>query len=144
MQSWFAKKLLSFNMSRLNAGDARPTLLLDAPDVRFVFPGENSWAGEIHGKAELERWLARFTRLGMKIFPDEVVLMGFPWSQTVCVRGHDYMRTAEGETVYENRYVIWGHLKWGRLKDYEVYEDTQKTEAFDQWLAVHEHQLAAA
>jgi len=61
-----------------------------------------------------------------------VVIKGFPWRQTVCVRGHDHLR-ADGELVYENRYVIWGQLVWGRLKEYEVYEDTEKTEAFDRW-----------
>jgi hypothetical protein len=40
--------------------------------------------------------------------------------------------------VYENRFVIWGRMKWGRLKEYEVYEDTIKPRALDEWLAVHE------
>jgi hypothetical protein len=39
-----------------------------------------------------------------------------------------------GERVYENRYVIWGHISWGLLRDYEVYEDTQKSKALDDYL----------
>ncbi len=143
MISWLAHKLLAFNMRRLNAGDIRPTLMLDADDVRFRFPGDSSWSGEFHGKRELRPWLERFTRVGLQIAADEVVVKGFPWNQTVCVRGHDHMRAPGGELVYENRYVIWGHLRWGLMRDYEVYEDTQKAKALDDYLATVEVPAAA-
>jgi ketosteroid isomerase-like protein len=144
MQSWLGKKLVSYTMARARAGDIGPTLRLDADDVTFRFPGDNSWAGEYHGKPELRRWLERLVRVGVKTFPDEVVLTGFPWRQTVCIRGHDYVHSPAGETVYENRFVIWGRLEWGRLKDYEVYEDTEKAKRLDHYLAEHEPALATA
>ena len=137
MFSWVAKRLVSFQMARLRAGDLRPVLLMDAPDVQMDFPGENSWAPGATGKAEHARWLGRFVEVGLQIYPDEVILKGFPWRQTLCVRGRDRLRAPDGELVYENRYVLWGHLVWGRLKHYEVYEDTQKTDALDAWLAEH-------
>jgi ketosteroid isomerase-like protein len=138
MLSWLAKKLISHNMTRLNAGDPGPTVRMDAEDVQMLFPGTSTWATQLRGKREHERWLQRFARVGIQIFADEVVVKGWPWKMTVCIRGHDYMNTPAGETVYENRYVLWGRLVWGKLKEYEVYEDTQKTEAFDEWLAEHE------
>jgi ketosteroid isomerase-like protein len=143
MLSWLAKKLLKHNMTRLNRGDVRATLRLDAEDVVFTFPGDSSWAGVFRGKRELRPWLERFCRVGLQIFADEVVVKGFPWKQTVCIRGHDYLDAPTGERVYENRYVIWGRIVWGRLREYEVYEDTQKTKALDGWLAVHEQAVAA-
>jgi len=54
------------------------------------------------------------------------------------VRGHDHLDSPSGERIYENRYVIWGRLAWGKMQEYEVYEDTQKAKALDDWLAVHE------
>jgi ketosteroid isomerase-like protein len=138
MLSWLTKQVLAYNMKRLNAGDPEPTLRLDADDVSFHFPGDSSWSGQFRGKDEVRAWLQRFARIGLQIFPDEVVVKGFPWSQTVCVRGHDHLRAPDGELVYENRYVIWGHLAWGKLRDYEVYEDTQKAKALDGYLAVDE------
>lgn len=143
MVSWLAHKLLAHNMRRLNAGDPRPTLRLDAPDVQFRFPGDSSWAGQFHGKQEVRAWLERFVRVGLQIFPDEVVVKGFPWLQTVCVRGHDFLDSPEGARVYENSYVIWGHIVWGRLKDYEVYEDTQKAKALDEHLLLQEPAVAS-
>jgi ketosteroid isomerase-like protein len=135
MLSWLAKKMIARNMSRASAGDLGPTLRLDAEDVRFRFPGDSSWGGEFNGKGELEPWLRRFAEVGIQIHPDEVVLKGFPWNQTICIRGRDHLDSPEGERVYENRYVIWGRLSWGLLREYEVYEDTQKSKALDAYLA---------
>jgi ketosteroid isomerase-like protein len=127
--------LLRRNMERIRAGDYRPTLRMDAKDVRFRFPGDSSWAGEVHGKDELERWLQRFVKVGLQIYADEVVVKGWPWNMTLCIRGTDHLDAPSGERVYENRYVIWGRVEWGLLKDYEVYEDTQKSKALDDYLA---------
>jgi hypothetical protein len=138
MLSWLAKRILSRNMARLRAGDYRPLLQMDASDVRFRFPGDSTFATELQGKAELERWLQRFTSLGLQIYPDQVIAQGFPWNTTVVIRGTVHLKTPSGDTVYENRYVIWGKVAWGLMRIYEVYEDTQKSAALDQYLAVQE------
>ena len=134
MRSWIAKKLLSRNMAAIRAGDAGPSLRLDAKDVRFRFPGDSSWATDLQGKEELARWLDKFVDAGLQIYADEVVVKGPPWNTTLCVRGTDHLDAPDGTRVYENRYVIWGRLRWGLLKDYEVYEDTTQTAALDRYL----------
>lgn len=144
MLSWLAEKLVAHNMARLSAGDPGPTLRMDAKDVAMRFPGVSSWATELHGKQEHERWLRRFARVGIQIFPDEVIVKGLPWDQTICVRGHDYLKSPAGAIVYANRYVLWGRMAWGLLREYEVYEDTQKTVELDEWLAVHEQSALVA
>jgi len=127
--------MISANLDRLNDGDYGPLLRMDADDVRFRFPGDNSWATELVGKEDLGRWLQRFVDAGLQIFADEVVVQGPPWNMTVCVRGTDHLRAPSGETVYENRYVLWGTMAWGRLRSYEAYEDTQASRALDDYLA---------
>jgi ketosteroid isomerase-like protein len=144
MLSWLAKKLISFVMAGLRRGDVRPTLWLDAPDVELTFPGQNSWSGVFSGKDEVGRWLRRFAAVGLQTYPDEVVATGMPWNMTVCVRARDHFDGPDGRRVYENRYVIWGRMSWGRLKQYEVYEDTHKANQFDAYLAEHRPELAAA
>ena len=134
MLSWLAKKMIARNMERASAGDIGPTLRMDARDVKFRFPGDSSWATELQGKEKLEVWLRRFADTGIQISPDEVVLQGFPWRQTICIRGTDHLDSPGDERVYENRYVIWGHISWGLLRDYEVYEDTQKSKKLDEYL----------
>ncbi len=142
--SWIAKQILTRVMARTRAGDIRPTLALDAKDVELTFPGDNSWSGTFRGKPAVRQWLERLARVGIQTYADEVVAVGLPWNTTVCIRGHDHLTSAQGEMVYENRYVIWANLKWGRLKRYEVYEDTQKAKALDAWLEQHEPQLELA
>ncbi len=135
MLSWLAKKMIARNMAKAREGDLGPTLRMDAEDVRFRFPGDSSWATELQGKDKLEPWLRRFADVGIQIYPDEVVLKGFPWKQTICIRGHDFLDSPDGKRVYENRYVIWGRIAWGLLREYEVYEDTQKSKELDEHLA---------
>jgi hypothetical protein len=135
MLSWLAKKLLARDMARLRAGDYRPQLSRVAEDVRFRFPGSSSWATELEGRKDLERWLQRFVCVGLQIFPDEVVVTGPPWNTTLVVRGPIHLKSPAGEIVWENRYVIWGRMSWGLLREYEVYEDTEKSTALDEYLA---------
>ena len=135
MLSWLAGKMIARNMRSMRAGDPGPTLALDADDIKFTFPGESSFAPGASNKRELEQWLDRFVSLGLQIYPEEVVLKGFPWRQTICVRGNIHMDDPEDGRVYANRYVIWGRIAWGLLREYEVYEDTQKAKALDQYLA---------
>jgi ketosteroid isomerase-like protein len=142
MQSWLGKRVIGYTMRRLNAGDPKPTLRLDARHVELTFPGDSSWGGVFRGKRELRPWLERFVRVGLQIFADEVVVKGPPWRTTVCVRGHDLLDAPDGARVYENRYVIWGRMAWGKLKRYEVYEDTQKSKALDEWLEQQERVAA--
>ena len=135
MQSWLAGIVLGYAMRRIRAGDPRPTLLLDAPEVTLTFPGDSSWAGVYRGKPAVERWLRRFVAAGLQIYPEEVILKGFPWKQTICVRGHIHLDESGEGRVYANRYVIWGHIAWGKLREYEVYEDTEETRRLDEYLA---------
>jgi hypothetical protein len=135
MQSWLAKKMLARDMARLRTGDYRAQLRKVAEDVRFRFPGRSSWAIELEGKDELERWLQRFVGVGLQIFPSEVIAKGPPWNTTLVVRGPIHLKSPAGEIVWENRYVIWGRMSWGLLREYEVYEDTQRSAELDEYLA---------
>jgi ketosteroid isomerase-like protein len=141
--SWLATKVIGFLMARNRAGDIRATLALDAPDVRLSFPGQNRWSGVFAGREAVRRWLELLLETGVVTYPDQVVAVGPPWSTTICVRGHDHANGPDGERVYENRFVIWGKMSWGRLKDYEVYEDTHLANEYDRWLAEHRPEITS-
>ena len=143
MRSWLAKKMLTRFMARLNAGDPGPLLRLDHRDIRFRFPGDSTWGGEIRGKEALSKWLERFVASGLQIFPDEVVVRGWPWNTTIAIRGTDHLDVPGEGRVYENRYVIWGRIAWGLMREYEVYEDTQASKALDAYLLPREAAAAA-
>ena len=143
MVSWLVKQLLSRVMARTRAGDIRPTLALDRPDMRFVFPGSNSWSGTYNSRDAHRRWLERLVRVGVMTDVDEVAVGGWPWNMRAAIRGRSWRDAPTGERVYDNRYVIWAHLRWGRLEDYEVYEDTEKAQTLDDYLAANEPALMA-
>jgi ketosteroid isomerase-like protein len=124
-----------YNARRLGEGDLGPQLRAYAEDVRFVFPGRSSWAGEFNGKQAVEKWLRRFVAAGLRIEFDDVMVSGPPWATRVCLRFHDYCEDETGETVYTNEGVIYGHARWGKLTHYVVFEDTQRGEEFDPYLA---------
>jgi ketosteroid isomerase-like protein len=140
--SWAVRRALEQNLARLRAGDAGPLLRFYADDVRFTFPGDSSWAVQIASKRELEEWIARYLRAGLQLYPEQIVISGPPWRTTFCIRCHDHAMDRDGNVVYENRAVIWGRMSWGKVREYEVYEDTQKSAAFDEYLAEREHVTA--
>jgi hypothetical protein len=41
----------------------------------------------------------------------------------------------EGQVVYHNRAMLFGRIVWGKIVYHEDFEDTQKVEAFDRYLA---------
>jgi ketosteroid isomerase-like protein len=135
--SWLAKAMIRRNLARLNEGDSAPSLRLDARNIQFRFPGDSSWATEIDNREDHERWLQRFIDAGLQLEADEVVAQGPPWNTTLCVRGTSHLDTEDGR-VYENRFVMWGQIAWGRLRAYEVYEDTQAATKLDEYLAARD------
>lgn len=137
MFSWLAKAMINRNMARLREGDYGPVLRMDAEDIRFRFPGDSSWATEIDSRDDHGRWLQRFVDTGLKLYADEVIAQGAPWNVTICVRGTVHLDTQDGR-VYQNRYVMWGRIAWGLLREYEVYEDTQASKALDEYLSRRE------
>jgi ketosteroid isomerase-like protein len=142
MLSWLASKTITRKMRAIGAGNPGPMLKMNARDVRFRFPGNSSWATEVEGKEKVAAWFERFAALGIEITPDEVLLKGFPSKQTLCVRGRVTLDNDADERVYDNRWVIWGHMRWGRVHEYEFYEDTQRCKLLDEYLiSVRKHQV---
>ncbi len=135
VRAWLAKKVITRNLRALNHGDVRPTLRMDAPDVHFRFPGTSSWAADVVGRDNVEEWLKRMVATGLQHEADDVVASGPPWRMTMVLRGTDRFEERDGTLVYENRYVIWALTRWGLIQDYEVYEDTERSVAFDAYLA---------
>ena len=59
MWSWLARRMISANLGRLNAGDYRPLVRMDADDIAFASPGHLVGHRAL-GKEALGQWLQRF------------------------------------------------------------------------------------
>lgn len=138
MYAYIVKRMIRRALRHHQAGKVDALLKFYADNVTFVFPGKNSWAGEWRGKEAIGAWLTRFHRVGLRIEPHEIVVGGPPWNMTVCIRITDQARDSGGNVVYENRAILFGKVRWGKIVFYEVYEDTEKVKSLDEYLAKQE------
>jgi ketosteroid isomerase-like protein len=133
MVRWMIRR----NVRALNSGDPAPLLAGYADDAVLVFPGRNSWAGEYRGRDAIAGFVRRFMEDGLVGEAHDILVNGPPWRTTVAVLLTVEARSGRGELVYENRAILFGRAVWGKLVYHEDFEDTQKSEAFDAYLAAH-------
>jgi ketosteroid isomerase-like protein len=129
------RRLIRRNVRALGNGDIGPLLAGYAADAVLVFPGTSSWGGEHRGKAAIAAFLRRFVAAGLQGEVEDVLVNGPPWRTRVCVLFSDRATDDTGAVVYENRAVLFGRIRWGKLTYQEDYEDTHKVAAFDAYLA---------
>lgn len=135
MYKWAVRWMIRRNLDALRQGDPGPLLAGYADNAVLVFPGTSSWAGEHRGKTAIEAFLRRFLEAGIVGEAQDIVVNGPPWRTTVCMVFLDHALDDAGDVVYENRAVIFGRIVWGKIVYHEDFEDTQKAEAFDAYLA---------
>jgi ketosteroid isomerase-like protein len=138
LYAWAVRSMLHRTTRRLREGDFEPLFRTYADDIKFVFPGHNSWAGEFRGREEVERWVRRVYQVGLRLEPHEILVMGPPWNTSVCLRFTDRCTAPDGTIVYTNRGMIFGKIAWGKITSYEIHEDTEKVVALDAYLASQE------
>src|SRR6516225_10699651 len=114
MYLYIVKRMIRRGLRYHQAGNVEALLKFYADNVIFVFPGKNSWAGEFRGKEASGAWLRRFHKAGLKIEAHEIVVGGFPWDTTVCIRITDHATDSGGRIVDENRAVLFGKVRWGK------------------------------
>ena len=122
------------NIKALSRGETGALLASYAEDAVLVFPGTSSWGGEHRGKPAIGAFLRRFVEVGLVGEVHEILVNGPPWRTTICVLFSDRASGPTGETVYENRAVLFGRVVWGKIVYQEDFEDTHKVEAFDRYL----------
>ncbi|PZF86306.1 nuclear transport factor 2 family protein [Jiangella anatolica] len=108
-------------------GDFRHAVAQAAPDVRFRFVGDSALGAELTGRDEFARWFARAaeTLPGLRLEPAEIMVKGWPWNTTVVVRLAVSATLADG-SAYTNEGVQWVRIRWGRMVDDYVLEDTAR------------------
>jgi ketosteroid isomerase-like protein len=126
MYSFVTGKVMRRVYRDISAGRFRFIGALTADDVTFVFPGDSSYGGTYHGKAELLAWLERFAAVHPRIEVLDVVASGAPWNMRVAVRFDD----AIGED-YTNQAVEMLWIRWGKVCRIEAFLDTARITAWE-------------
>ena len=116
--------------ANLSRGDYEPVVRKFGPGSRFLFAGDHALGGERHGRDEAREWfremLGRFP--GIRIEPVDVLVNGWPWRTTVA--SHLVITTMLPDgSPYRNEGMQLLRLRWGRVVEDLIFEDTLKLDA---------------
>jgi ketosteroid isomerase-like protein len=138
------RSMIRRNINALNQGRYQPALAMFAADGELAFPGDNSWARQFRapqpgrhvcashrGRDEIETFLRSYTDHHIQMVIEDILVNGPPWNTRVAVRAHVWATGPDGdEEVYTNRAVIMARTSWGRIRQQEDYEDTERAAAY--------------
>lgn len=143
-----ARMMIRRSIRALNDGRAEPALAMFAKDATLTFPGDNSWSQMYgrpqrgrapepthRGKDEVEAFVRRYVEHGIQMQVEEILVNGPPWNTRAAVRVQVWAEDPDAGEVYANRAVLMVHTAWGKIRSQEDYEDSEKSAAFDRFLA---------
>lgn len=109
----------------INARDLDAPWRMAAEDLHFTFVGDTPLAAELVGRDAFRSWFAavfeRFADLHFEVL--DVAVHGGPWRTRVAVRLALRATAADGGP-YTNTATQWITLRWGRMTQDWVLEDT--------------------
>ena len=107
--------------------DVAPLVAQFADDAVFAFPGDSRFGGERRGRAAIAAWFAEvFANFpDFRLTPLAIVVSGPPWATTVGTRFRADATLPDG-TPYRNEGMQFFRLRFGRILEDRIYEDTVK------------------
>lgn len=96
-----------------------------ALNVRHSFAGDHALGGVRHDQAAVRDWLDRLARLtpNLHITVNNIMVKGWPHKTLAIVRWTATATLLNGDS-YINKGVHFITLKWGKVTELDVYEDT--------------------
>ena len=130
MYKSIVRRIVRRTFARLSAGDYEAVVRQFGPRTRFLFAGDHALGGERRGPEEARQWFQQMLRLfpGIRIEPQDVVVNGWPWRTVVATRLAITATLADGRP-YRNEGMQLLRLRWGRVVEDLVFEDTLKLDA---------------
>ena len=127
MYKLIVKQIVRRTFRRLSAGDYERVVRQFGPESRFVFSGDHRLGGERRGQAAVRAWFGEMLRLfpGIRIEAQDVVVNGWPWN-TVVATHLAISATLEDGRPYRNEGMQLLRLRWGRVVEDLIFEDTLK------------------
>jgi ketosteroid isomerase-like protein len=114
------------SFQRLSDGAYEQVLRQFAPDVAFSFAGTHVLGGERRGVALVRGWFTQLyqTFPGIRFDVREVLVAGWPWDTRVATHFAVSAPRRDG-SAYRNEGMQLARLRWGRIIEDRLYEDTQ-------------------
>jgi ketosteroid isomerase-like protein len=110
----------------LNKGDWEAVVKDFDPNAHFVFAGQHEMALDCHGVEPVKDWFRRTYELlpDFHMEPKKILVNGPPWDMWVASL-FEVSATLDGEP-YSNGGLQLLHLRWGKVLEDFVYEDSHK------------------
>jgi len=130
-------------LAAVERGDFGQVLTQFRPDCEFVFVSRTALGARLSGQADLLRWFERFRRL----LPDpsfdvrRLVIGGPVWNQRIAA--HVIIRSRVAGESYQNQFAQFLTLRWGKVLEDLILEDTATWEAASRRLVTAGHIEAA-
>ncbi len=111
----------------LNNGNYESIVKQFSPDIYFSFSGDHAMGGECHNLPQVRAWFERVFRLfpGIQFEIRKVTINGMPWD-TVVINQFRIHATLRDGRPYQNDGLQFLRLRWGRIVEDRVFEDTYK------------------
>jgi ketosteroid isomerase-like protein len=122
-------------LAAVERGDLDQALRQFRADCEFVFVSRTALGARLSGTADLLRWFERFRRL----LPDpsfdvqRLVIGGPVWHQRIAA--HVIIASRVAGEPYENQFAQFLTLRWGKVTEDLILEDTATWEAASRRLA---------
>lgn len=110
---------------RIGADEFDLAVAQAAPGMRFTFVGDIPLGTSVTGTDALRAWFRQLDELfpGIHLELQDVIVKGWPWNTTVAARLH-ITAELQDETAYQNHAVQWVRMRWFKMTDDWVIEDT--------------------
>ena len=122
-------------LAAVERGDFDQVLTQFRPDCKLIFVSRTALGARLSGRAGLLRWFERFGRL----LPDpqfevlRFVVGGPVWDQRIAA--HVIIRSRVAGEPYQNQFAQFLTLRWGKVAEDVILEDTATWETASRRLA---------
>lgn len=126
MYRLIVEQLLRRGFRHLSAGDYEYVVATFAPDAAFSFSGDHALGGALRGREAVRGWFQRLFHLfpDFAFVPQTIAVSGWPWNTVAATRFRVRATLPDG-AIYHNEGMQFLRLRWGRVVEDRLYEDTQ-------------------
>lgn len=127
MYTTIVRRIARSGFRALNTGDYEQVLRQFHPQAIFSFAGPAPFGGERSGVGAVREWFRLFysTFPGVQFTTQHMIVQGWPWNTCVVTRLSIAAPRRDG-SLYENEAVQFLRLRWGKVVEDRLYEDTYK------------------
>ena len=120
------KRIVRRTYRALSRGKYQPVVESFADDAVLTFAGDHALGGTFGGRAAIRTWFDELFRIfpDLQLEPERMVVEGGPWNTWVATR-FQVTATLPTGVPYENEGMQFLNIRWGRVFEDHLVEDTQ-------------------